>query len=609
LWNTNPTQISQTATGLSAGNYIVSLLDSNGCTNMIAATITEPPAISSTINSVNANCYGSNTGTAATAAAGGSPPYSYLWSNGQTTYSAINLAAGNYSVLITDHNGCSHIDAATVSQPSLLSAAITIMQNVSCNTMRNGSATANASGGTSSYHYQWSNGQATATATGLSAKDYSVTITDANGCSAIAAITITQPTAVAVSVNGEAIICPGQNASISVNASGGTNPYTYFWQPNVGFGNSQTVAPTSTTTYSAIVTDAHGCTTAGAVTISVYTMNIVLTANATPDICVGQSATIGAAVTGNNISYYYWSNNNLENGAGPYTVYPTTTTTYSVTVTNICGATATAAATIIVHPLPQITLAPQTAVACDRTILQFFDINSANNGSTYVWNFGDGYSSVQAHPFHTYLQSGSYVVDVTVTSPYGCSSSAQANCTVGVLPSPVANFTSDPLLATSIINPDFHFFDQSANANSWYWDFCDGQTSTLQNPMHTYAAKGIYTVKLVTMNAGTCIDSIIKTVEVKPEFTFYIPNTFTPNGDRDNETFTGKGLEIIEYNMIIFDRWGNEIFRTDDLNKGWDGRANGGTDIAQQDTYVYEVRLKDFTKKSHFYSGHVNLIK
>jgi len=608
MWNTLPTQTTQIATGLSAGNFIVTVLDSSGCSTMAPVNITEPPAIASTINSANAKCYGSSNGSATASVTGGSSPYFYLWLNGQTTFSAINLSAGNYSVLITDHNGCSQTNTAIISQPTLLSAAATNIQNVSCNKGNNGSASVNANGGTLPYTYLWNNGGTQSQISNLTAQMYSVTITDANGCSAVATVAITQPSAVAVAVSVDDTICPGQNTTISANASGGINPYTYFWQPNVGFGNAQTVNPSSTTTYTAIVTDANGCTTTADVKISVYTMNIALTVNATPGICIGQSATLAATVTGNNISDYYWSNN-LVNSTGPFTVSPTTTTTYSVTVVNVCGATTGSFATIIVHPMPQITIPPQTAVSCDKATLQFSDANSANSGSTYVWNFGDGYSSVQANSSHTYTQTGTYIVMVTVTSPYGCSSSAQTNCVVEVLPSPDADFTSDPPLETTIINPSFRFFDQSTNANHWHWDFGDDHYSSEQNPMHTYAEKGIYTVKLVTLNAIGCIDSIIKTVEVQPQFTFYIPNTFTPNGDNANETFSGKGEEITEYEMLIFDRWGNKIFQTNDLNFGWDGRANGGTEIAQEDVYVYEVRLKDFTGKSHFYAGNVNLIK
>ncbi|MBI4931573.1 MAG: gliding motility-associated C-terminal domain-containing protein [Bacteroidetes bacterium] len=616
MWNNGQTL--QTATGLSAGNYIVTVLDSAGCTSITSINISQPSPLASSITSIPAQCFGTNNGTAIAAAAGGSPSYTYLWSNGQTTSVSSNLIAGNYSVIVTDANGCSITDSVTISQPALLTSTISSVQNVSCNHGSNGSAAAAAGGGTSPYTYAWSNGQTTSSVSFLSGGNYSVTITDANGCSAVDTITITQPDAILVTTSPDDTICPGNIFTISASTSGGTSPFTYFWLPNVGFGSAQAVNPGVTTTYTVIITDANGCTSTGTTTIYVYGMNMSVTLNATPSICIGQTATLSASVSGNNATNYYWSNN-LGNGAGPFTVSPTITTTYSVIVTNVCGATAAAIATVVVHPLPLINLAPQNETGCDAVTLQFSDTNSSNNGSTYNWSFGDGTHSASAVPSHTYTESGSYNVNVVVTSPYGCSAAAQTFCTVGIIASPDANFISDPPLETSILQPDFRFFDKSINATQWLWDFGDETNSTQQNPHHIYAQTGIYTVKLVTLNAGMCVDSIIKTIEVKPEFTFYVPNTFSPNGDHINDVFSGKGMEITEYEMLIFDRWGNQIFKTNDLNIGWDGRvypvgllsngANEGVEIAQQDVYVYKIQLRDFSGKSHYYNGQVNLIK
>ena len=128
------------------------------------------------------------------------------------------------------------------------------------------------------------------------------------------------------------------------------------------------------------------------------------------------------------------------------------------------------------------------------------------------------------------------------------------------------------------------------HADKWNWDFGDGLFSSVQNPVHSYSIEGIYTVKLVTTNNGGCIDSIVKTVEVKPEFTFYVPNTFSPNGDHVNDVFSGKGIEITEYTMQIFDRWGELIYETAELEKGWDGTAKGGSEISPEGVYVYKVK-------------------
>jgi gliding motility-associated-like protein len=118
-----------------------------------------------------------------------------------------------------------------------------------------------------------------------------------------------------------------------------------------------------------------------------------------------------------------------------------------------------------------------------------------------------------------------------------------------------------------------------------------------------------YIVTLTVHNAGGCISSITHPVRIWPEFSFFIPNAFTPDGDGINDTFFGKGKGIVDYQLMIFDRWGNFIFHADDINKAWDGRANGGADVAQQDVYVWKVALTDIFKKKHNYIGTVTIVR
>lgn len=607
LWNTVPLQNMPTATGLSAGIYLATVTDSHGCFSNAAVNISEPPSLVTSITSTPAKCFGTGTGSAGVTAGGGTPAYSYAWSNMQVTSAMSNLTAGNYSVVVTDANGCTAVNAVTVSQPALLTSSVTI-SNVSCYGGNNGIASVSVTGGTFPYSYLWSNGIMQSQISGIIAQTYTVIITDAHGCTATNSALVTQPGRIVVATSPPDTICPGSTSLISASATGGVTPFTYFWQPNVGFGSAQSVNPNTTTIYTAIITDANGCTSTGTSSVVVYTNNIAVTLNAPPSICLGESVTLSALVTGNNVASYSWSNN-LGNGTGPFVVTPAVTTTFSVVVTHVCGASVWSSATIVVHPLPQIDLVPKAAVGCDKIPIQFADTNSANIGSTYSWNFGDGTHSNASAPMHTYIQSGVFTVMVNIVSPFGCSSGDQTTCSVTIYPTPNANFTTDPVMKTSIINPEFYFFDLSTNAKSWSWDFGDGQTSTLQNPFHRYAQVGTYAVKLVVLNTGGCVDSILKTVEVEPESTFYIPNSFTPNGDYLNDVFTGKGLEITAFEMQIFDRWGNKIFETDDLDKGWDGTVRGGSVIAQEDVYVYKVRLTDFDGNEHVYTGHVNLVK
>ena len=114
---------------------------------------------------------------------------------------------------------------------------------------------------------------------------------------------------------------------------------------------------------------------------------------------------------------------------------------------------------------------------------------------------------------------------------------------------------------------------------------------------------------LIVENNFGCLDTVDHLVEIAPEFTFFIPNAFTPNDDGTNDFFFGQGIGITEYDLFVFDRWGNLIFHGDDINKMWDGKVKGGSEIAQQDVYVWKVKLTDIFMKKHNYIGTVTLVK
>jgi gliding motility-associated-like protein len=161
-----------------------------------------------------------------------------------------------------------------------------------------------------------------------------------------------------------------------------------------------------------------------------------------------------------------------------------------------------------------------------------------------------------------------------------------------------------------------NFTDQSTGATQWQWDFGDGSTfsdtSNQQNPSYTYTDEtdGTYTVQLVVHNQYGCVDDTTIEVIVGPEFTFFIPNAFTPNGDGTNDFFFGTGVGIQKFQLWVFDRWGNLIFTGSDLYDKWDGTVQGKSgQICQEDVYVWKVVLTDVFQKKHKYIGHVTLIK
>lgn len=267
-WSTSPAQVSATATGLAAGTYTVVGTTSNGCVGKTSVTITQPAQIAATATVTAATTCSGTDGSAVALATGGTSPYSYVWNStpAQSTASATGLG-GTYTLTVTDANSCSASQAITVTQPAM-AITTTVTVPVSCFGTTDGSAMASvstANGGTSPYTYVWNStpAQSAATASGLGAGTYSVVVTSANGCTAVAAAAVTEPTALTVTVianNGTCSTC----GSATALPTGGTAPFSYSWN------NGATTAVISGMTagvYTVCVTDAHGCTKCASTTL------------------------------------------------------------------------------------------------------------------------------------------------------------------------------------------------------------------------------------------------------------------------------------------------------------------------------------------------------
>jgi gliding motility-associated-like protein len=603
---------SATANNLTAGSYTVTVTDAHGCTGSVSVLIQQPFPLSVTSAFTAPSCFGMSNGSANASASGGTSPYSYAWSNGSSSATASNLSAGTYTISVTDSNGCTISSPFTVTQPTALIAGISSTTNVSCNGGNNGSASASATGGTGSYSYVWNTlpVQTNSTATSLKAGIYIVTVTDANGCTATISAAISQPTPVLTTVTADTIVCSGSPVLMTAAGLGGNGSFSYQWSAGGGTSSTYTVNPVNTTTYTVMAIDGNGCQ-GNIVNVTIHTLKLTATAvTVSPGktICQGDTVHIYVIVDTTNSGKVSIAWSNSLYGPGPFTVAPLVTTTYTVNVSDHCGNTIPKTITITVNPLPVVNIPNQSGASCKEVTLFFKDTNRANLGSTYDWNFGDGSSSVEISPAHTYSSTGQYIVNVIVISPNGCKASADASVVITIYPTAVAGFTANPERAT-IINPVISFTDNSTETTQWRWDFGDGGTSNSENPSHTYNAVGGYKVELFTNNSYGCADSIADSVFIMPDFRIFIPNAFTPDGDDLNDYFTAKGIGIEQFNMMIFDRWGNLIYTTEDINRGWNGTVNGGNKIAQEDTYVYKIQITDIFKEQHSYIGAVTLIK
>ncbi|MBL4709494.1 MAG: lamin tail domain-containing protein [Flavobacteriales bacterium] len=248
---------SNSVTGLAAGTYNVVVTDNLGCISTAAGTITEPTALTSSIIVTDASTIGGSDGSLDLTAGGGIPVYTYAWSNMAITEDIASLAAGTYTVTISDANNCSLLDSARVNDPAAVLVS-TSGTDVSCNGGNDGTATALASGGTTPFTYLWSNTQTNSTATSLSAGQYFVTVTDNIGTSTVDSITITEPTVLNIASIVTNTSTPATaDGSISLTVTGGTTPYTFSWSPVMATGSmiNNLVAGT----YCVTITDALGC--------------------------------------------------------------------------------------------------------------------------------------------------------------------------------------------------------------------------------------------------------------------------------------------------------------------------------------------------------------
>ncbi len=241
-------------TGLPAGNYSLTVTDANGCIAVASATVTESQPATISLSSVPANCFGSETGAINSTVTGGTPPYSYLWSNDAVSANISGLEAGNYSLTVTDGNGCIANATATVAQSSLLNLQL-FPEDISCYGETDGQIFMMISGGTLPYHYAWSNGSTSGWLENLPPGAYSLTVTDGQGCQIIKSAGVQQPQPLAPN----ALVTHatnGSNGAVHLEVTGGTAPYSYLWSTGA---TTQHVSGLSAGTYSVLVTDVNNC--------------------------------------------------------------------------------------------------------------------------------------------------------------------------------------------------------------------------------------------------------------------------------------------------------------------------------------------------------------
>lgn len=317
----------------------------------------------------------------------------------------------------------------------------------------------------------------------------------------------------------------------------------------------------------------------------------------------------GATFTWNFGAAAFPSSSNVSNPSGIEFSSPGTYTINLNITENGCSKNAVQ--NISVYPMPVETHAQPLKQECAGVNIQFYDVSNTGNTLTYLWNFGDGGNSSQANPSHTYSSPGSYDVSLQVIAEtsFGCKDTFSFSYpqAVTIHSLPTAFFKVDSPIV-SILNPTVRITDESTDAIICYLFFGDGDSSSNCNNVHAYSQPGTYTITQVVLNSNFCSDTFQLNIEVENIHRFFVPNAFTPSGDGLNDIFKPRITGVTDYDFMIFNRWGQLIFETKDINKGWDGTFKGNQ--CQQEVYVYRIKFTDveFNKK-HDHIGRVTLIR
>lgn len=597
VWTGN-SSITASANALCAGSYICTITDVNNCTDTALINITEPSALMASINtSTNVTCAGGSNGNATVTANGGSGTYTYSWTpNGGSNATAASLIAGNYSCIITDANNCTTTASVTISEPAAIIISTT-ENHTSCG-LSNGSITTNVSGGTGTYTYSWIPGNmSTANISNLAAGTYTLSVTDANNCIQTGTATINSSSALSASVSSYSdISCNGLcDGSISSSVGAGTAPYVYNWTPTGG--NSATASGLCQGTYTCSITDANSCTTSLTQTIS---QPNALSANITSQNNIncngGNTGMISISASGGTGAYQYsWT----PNVSSLNTATNLAAGNYSCIITDINNCS-TSVNTTLSEP-NAITVngstTPATCSASDGTASVVATGGAAPY--TYSWSSG-GNTNATA----TGLGGGNYTA--TVTDANGCSITG-GPYTVTVINPVDAQFTASTLSGDAPLNVSFH--NTSLNAVNYSWDFGDSNNITdVQSTDFTFVNSGTYQVVLTASDNNGCMDTSSVTIVVSETIVYWIPNVFTPNDDKLNDEFKVKGSGLKNISYMIFNRWGELIYKTEGAGAAWDGRTQAGKE-AESGVYCYLITITDKTGKVIEPRGSVTLLR
>ncbi|MGE0562119.1 MAG: gliding motility-associated C-terminal domain-containing protein [Flavobacteriales bacterium] len=546
LW-TGGTITGQTVTsvnGLCAGNYTVQVTDGNGCKTVQTVVIGENLVLTANVSSINVTCNGGNDGSAIVVPVGGVPPYNYSWSGpcpAPNNNAVTGLCAGTYTVTVTDALGCTGPVTVVINEPNILTVSANA-NNLTCFGQSDGSATATPSGGTVPYTYLWSNGLTTPTVSGLAAGNYSVTVTDAKGCSATDNVDIFSGNSLTANFNTTDATCGVCDGSATINVGVGSGPYTYLWLP--GGQITPTVNNLCPGAYNVDVTNSLGCTQTFNVLISNPNGPTLLTAFDSVSCFGSCDGTAWTQVTaGTSPFIYQWDDNLLQTTD---TATSLCAGLYNVVVQDSLGCISVDSIRVE-EPIQILANLSTTPVSCNGVCDGTATVNPSGGIGTYTINWSNGDSG----PTATSLCAGNHIV--TITDGNGCSIIHNFSLTA---PTVLTN-TMSSISTTCNGDCDGTALTTVSGGTPPYtysWDSAPIQTNSLA----TSLCAGLYTVT-TTDNRGCIQSDTISVITPSILSTSSVVTDANCNGQSDGSITTHAVGGVLPYTYI----WSTTPLQTD----------------------------------------------
>lgn len=610
-YTNNLTAGNQTVTNLAAGAHVIVITDANGCTATVTSTLGEPDLLTLTQAAITPiTCHGGGDGTVTVNVAGGTANYS-LWidaSEQQQTLASVaesalfsNMNGGTHTVTVVDDHQCTATLDVSFIDPESMGTEVNATTDVLCFGQSNGEATFTITGGTLPYIVTLDpnipditlNNEDPYTINTLWAATYNVNIVDAHGCTAGMEIVIGQPDTLVATTNIVTnVLCFGEaNGHAMAAATGGSVPYQYAWDNGREDADLDSVVAG---TYVVTITDANGCVASDTVVVTEPELLVVELVSVTESCNGEETAVIEVNANGGTLDYnFIWSN-----GATADSIFNLGVGPYTVTVTDANGCRDTLTVVVPFHPLPDFTVSTTNAY-CDRPDGTATVIGENTQNYTYNWHAANNPDA----PFNDALAGGDYILTVddgvcTLDLPF----------TITNIPGPTAAFTADP--TTFIEGATVRFHDESAGTIvTWEYDFGDGYGISQRSPLHLYNEAGEYQAVLTVTDDHNCFDTASVTITVIPDVIIYVPNAFSPNGNGINDVWMpvmdNYGTDV--YELVIYNRWGQLIFKSNEPKVGWDGTVNGKD--APCAVYVYSITYQNLMGKLAKKEGTITLIR